>query len=238
MEKKRETVTIEKATIWKVATVILAVVVVVLFLNKDGTTVPTPAQPGQPQEEFPTVNVDMNKLADDDAFLGNANAPVTIVEFSDYQCPFCAKFWSQTLPSIKSQYIDTGKVRLIYRDFPLLQIHPEAMPAAQAAECAGKQGKYFEMHDKIFQGQTSLSNENYKKWASELGLNTASFNTCLDSGETAAEIQKDLQDGSAVGIQGTPGFIIGKTGGSSGRVISGAYPFASFQQIIDAALAS
>lgn len=91
--------------------------------------------------------------ADDDPFIGNANAPVTMIEFSDYQCPFCLRFWSETLPQIKKDYIDTGKVKFVYRDFPL-NIHPMAEPSARAANCAGEQGKYWEYHDKIFSEQS------------------------------------------------------------------------------------
>ncbi len=238
--KRSETITIEKATVWKIATGILALIVIIMFLNKGGQpSLPSaPAPTGAPAagDEFPTAAVDMKKLADDDSFIGKADAPITIVEFSDYQCPFCARFFSQTLPSIKSKYVDTGKVRLVYRDFPL-GFHENAQKAAEAAECAGKQGKYFAMHDKIFENQVSLSLDNLKKWAGEVGLDTTKFNTCLDSGETAAEVQKDLQDGSTAGVRGTPGFFIGKTNGNTAQLISGAYPFEAFQQIIDASLA-
>ncbi len=186
-------------------------------------------------EQFPTANFAISKIVDDDAALGEADAPVTIVEFSDYQCPFCEKFYAQTLPDIKKNYIDTGKVRLIYRDFPL-GFHPEAQKAAEAAECAGKQGKYYEMHDKLFTNRASLSVSNYKKWAKEIGVDTNTFDACIDSGETAAEVAQDEQDGASFGIQGTPGFFIGKTSGSSVQLISGAYPYAAFEQVIEAAL--
>jgi len=208
-----------------------------MFLNQGGPAVPTAPTPTG-GEQFPTVNVNMQKLADDDDFLGDANAEITIVEFSDYECPFCGRFWSQTLPSIKSNYINTGKARLVYRDFPLGSIHANAQKAAEAAECAGDQGKYFEMHDKIFQGQAALNTNNFKAWAADLGLDTNAFNTCLDSGAKASEVQKDLQDGSSVGIQGTPGFLIGKTGGSTAILVSGAYPYSAFEQIINQMLSS
>ncbi|MBI4037136.1 thioredoxin domain-containing protein [Candidatus Daviesbacteria bacterium] len=168
---------------------------------------------------------------DDDPVLGNPNAPITIIEFSDYQCPFCQRFWTETLPLIKSQYIDTGKVKLVYRDFPLSSIHPDAQKAAEAAECADEQGKYWEYHDKLFENQFDLSITALKRYAQELGLNTEKFNTCLDSGQMASEVSKDLSEGTAAGVQGTPGFFI------NGRFLGGAYPFEQFKTIIDEELA-
>jgi len=114
-------------------------------------------------------NVNLKLLEDDDAVLGDPNAPVTIIEFSDFQCSFCARFHSQTLPQIKSQYIDTGKVKLIYRDFPLHSIHPDAQKAAEAAECAGDQGKYYEYHDLLF-SSTAFDDASLKQYAVDLGL--------------------------------------------------------------------
>lgn len=239
-EKRDESLTLKKSTLWKISAVVLGVLLLISIYTggfgygKGSTTItPTPTPTQGDNNPFPAISVDMAKLADSDAVEGKADAPVTIVEFSDYQCPFCGKFYVQTLPSIIKNYIETGKARLIYRDFPLVQIHQNAEKAAEAAECAGKQGKYFEMHNKLFENQQSLGIDNFKKFASDLGLDTGKFNSCLDSGETAAEIQKDEQDGLAVGIQGTPGFIIGKTNSNSAQVISGAYPFDAFQQVIE-----
>ena len=167
---------------------------------------------------------------DDDAVLGDENAKVTMIEFSDYECPFCGRHFEQTYPQIKKEYIDTGKVKLVFRDFPL-SFHPQAQKAAEAAECAGEQGKYFEMHDKLYSNQESLSVDNYKKWAKEIGLDTAKFNDCLDSGKMASEIAKDMADGTSYGVKGTPGFFI------NGKPVSGAQPFSVFKQAIDAELA-
>ena len=177
-----------------------------------------------------TGNVEVSE--DDDPVLGNADAPVTIIEFSDYQCPYCEKFWSETLPLIKKNYIDTGKARIIYRDFPLSSIHPMAQPAAEAAECVrkisgGSDVAYFKYHDKIFANQASLSESNLKSWAKQMGY---SIDSCLDSGEFADEVLGDMQDGSAAGISGTPGFII------NGIPVSGAQPYSVFEQIIEGEL--
>ncbi len=169
--------------------------------------------------------------ADNDPVLGNARAPVTIIEFSDFQCPFCGKFFKDTLPPLKQEYITTGKVKLVYRDFPL-DIHPEAQPAALAAECAHEQNKYWEYHDQLFKNQDSLSTSNYKKWAQQLGLNSALFNNCFDTKKYQQEIRKDMADGSKYGVTGTPAFFI------NGKMINGAQPFAVFKAEIDQALAS
>ncbi|MFH1134169.1 MAG: thioredoxin domain-containing protein [Nanoarchaeota archaeon] len=193
------------------------------------TTAPTAPAAPLAQQPAPTPTVDMVKLADDDAVHGSADAPVTMIEFSEYQCPYCARFVQQTLPQIEEKYIKTGKVKHIFRDFPL-GFHQNAQKAAEAAECAGEQGKYYEMHDKLFANQADLGVDNYKKWAQELGLNTGDFNTCLDSGRMAAEIQKDMADGQAAGVRGTPAFLI------NGQLVSGAQPFASFETVIEAKL--
>jgi len=132
---------------------------------------------------------------DDDPSKGLATAPVTIIEFSDFECPFCARFYSQTLNQIEEKYIKTGKVRLVYRDYPL-SFHPSAQKAAEGAECADEQGKFWEMHDKIFENQQAMGVSDLKRYAQEFGLNTSQFNDCLDSGKMASEVKKDFQDGS------------------------------------------
>ncbi len=221
---------------WKVTTVALVVVLAIFAFkgNFGSGSVGAAVAPsfGGAAPSPPSAGItDMKALADDDPFLGDKNAPVTMIEWSDYECPFCARFYQQTLPQIKSEYIDTGKVKLVYRDFPL-GFHQQAEPAALAANCAGEQGKYFEYHDKIFNagGAAGKSSADYKKWAQELSLNVAKWEACLSDPAQKQEIQKDLADGSAVGVSGTPGFII------NGKLISGAQPFSVFQQVIEAEL--
>ena len=240
--KKEETVTFTKIGLWKSVSGVLGILLVLsLFTGGFGieTNSPTNAFIGAPlpsgaapSPSAPSAGItDMKVLADDDPVLGDKNAPVTIIEWSDYECPFCARFYSETLSQIKSQYIDTGKVKLIYRDFPL-GFHPQAEPAAIAANCAGEQGKYFEYHNKIFEngGAAGKSSVDYKNWAQNLGLNVAKWEACLKDPAQKQEIQKDMADGSAAGISGTPGFII------NGKLISGAQPFGAFQQVIEAEL--
>ena len=177
--------------------------------------------------------------ADDDPFLGPENAKVVIIEFSDYQCPFCRSFWRGALNQIKSEYIDSGKsVKFVYRDFPLTSLHPMAVKYAEAAECAQDQGRYFEMHDKIFQeqdksGQGTISAygvDDVKRWALEIGLNGSEFNQCLDSGRYTDEVRQDFEDGSKAGADGTPTVFI------NGRIVVGSQQFEVFKQIIDSEL--
>jgi protein-disulfide isomerase len=195
-----------------------------------------PSAPTAPQPVPSVVPVAVAADADDDPFLGKANAPVTLIEFTDYQCPFCKRHFDQTFSQIKEQYVDTGKVKYVVRDFPL-SFHQNASKASEATECADDQKKFWEMHDVIFQKQSEWSSATdaadiFKRYAAESGLNTGSFNDCLESGKYDAEVKKDFTDGSAAGISGTPGFLlIGKNG--KGEQISGAQPFASFQAAFD-----
>lgn len=195
----------------------------VYFGLKDTSGASAPTDPSQ----APTVGTAVT--ADDDAVLGDPKAPVTMIEFSDYQCPFCKRFKDETLGALKTKYIDTGKVKLVYRDFPL-GIHPYAQKAAEAAECAGDQGKYYEMHDAIFVKTPQLAIEDLKLMAQEIGLNTATFNTCLDNGTHADEVKKDMSDGTAAGVTATPSFFI------NGTLLRGAQPTAAFEAAIEQAL--
>jgi protein-disulfide isomerase len=200
------------------------------------TRKPVAAPSEQGQQEVKKVDVS----ADDDPFIGNAAATVTVIEFSDYQCPFCRMFWESTYLQLKKNYIDTGKIKFVYRDYPL-PFHPAAIPSAIAAQCANDQGKYWEMHDKIFSEQNKLDVQKYstvqfgatelKKWAKELGLNS-SFNKCLDDSKYADEVTKDTSEGQAAGVSGTPSFFI------NGTMLVGAQPYAEFQKIIDKELSS
>lgn len=177
--------------------------------------------------------------ADDDPVRGDPNAPITIIEFSDFQCPFCARFHTQTFPLILKEYIDEGKVNLVYRDFPIQSIHPNALPAAVAAECANEQGKYWEYHDMLFEKQNGWSRldsnsviSTFSQYANEVGLKSEQFVSCLESGKYLEEVQKDLSDGRDYDVTGTPGFFIGND--EIGFVkLSGAQPFESFKKVID-----
>jgi len=156
---------------------------------------------------------------------GPADARVTIIEFSDYQCPFCKSYVDQTLPLILDTYGD--RVRYVFRDFPIEQLHPQAVQAAQAAQCAFEQGKFWEYHDLLFQNQGALDAKSLKEYAVQLGLDQVVFDGCLDSGKYAQEVQDDFDDARAHGVTGTPTFFI------NGRKLMGAQSFATLQAIIE-----
>ena len=176
-------------------------------------------------------------------FKGDKNAPVTVIEFSDFQCPFCSRFFRQTLPQLDKEYIKTGKIKLVYRDYPLVRIHPDAFKAAEAAQCAGDQGKYWQMHDRFFANPKSLGEKDLPGHAKALGLDAAKFKTCLDSGQKKAGVRADIADAVKAGVRGTPTFLIGYTEPGKSTItgvsrIRGARPFASFKAAIDRLLAS
>jgi len=182
---------------------------------------------------------------DDDPILGDANAPLTIIEFSDYECPFCKRSFNQVLPELKKNYIDTGKVKLVFRDLPL-SFHANANKEAQAANCVRDQGGdsvYFEFHDQIFKktasNGTGLALTELPVIAKDIGLNVNTFQQCLDSGKFKNEVDKDLADAAKVGARGTPTYFVGKSsddGIINGTIIVGAQPFSAFQVIIDSQL--
>lgn len=237
--KPSSSTTAHKWTAWAAAIQIVLLLVIVFQLNGLGNAtiqgaavgLPDTRAPSGANAPAPSPTIDMKKLVDEDTVLGDEDAPVTIVEFSDYECPFCGRFHTQTFGELKSKYIDTGKVKFVYRDFPL-SFHPQAQKAAEAAECAGEQGKYYEMHEKLFTDGVQGGVASFKQFASQIGLNTGKFNDCIDSGKMVSEIRKDMADGAAIGVQGTPAFYV------NGVEISGAQPFQVFQQIIDGQLAN
>ena len=176
-------------------------------------------------------------------FLGQKDAKVTLVEFSDYQCPFCGRNFHQTFPQVVSEYVKAGKVKYVFRDFPLESIHPFALKAAEAARCSGEQGKYWEMHDKLFSNQSALAVDNLKEYAKALSLDTEKFTTCLDSGKEAAGIRTDIAEGQKVGARGTPGFFLGLTQPNEPtfkavKFINGAQPYAEFKGAIEGLLST
>jgi len=175
--------------------------------------------------------------------LGEKNAKVTLVEFSDFQCPFCKRYSEQTFPQIVSEYVKTGKVKYVFRDFPLDNIHPLAFKAAEAARCGGEQGKYWEMHGKLFANQTALAADNLVEYSKAVSLDVDKFKECLDSGKQTAKVRSDQAEGRKIGVSGTPGFFIGLTRPNEStikavKMISGAQPYAQFKDAIDNLLAT
>lgn len=176
---------------------------------------------------------------DDDPALGEEDAPVVIIEFSDFQCPFCKRFAEQTFPQLKRDYIDTGKVRFVFRDFPILRIHPNAGLAALAAECADEQGSFWEMHDLLFARQAEWAGSAqeqvrslFEAYGRELGLEEEAFAQCLATERYGEEILKDLREGVEAGVGGTPAFFI------NGEKLEGAWPYEKFREVIERALAA
>ena len=172
---------------------------------------------------------------------GNANARVAIIEYSDYQCPFCARHVSQTYPQIDKEYIETGKVKYIFRDLPL-SFHPFAFKAAEASHCSAEQGKFWEMHDRLFANQKLLAPAELTKHAEALGLDTAKFQQCLDSAKYANEIRRESTQANSWGIEGTPTFIVGVVQPDATvkvvQQVVGARGYDDFKAAIEAALAT
>src|SRR5262245_22025800 len=169
---------------------------------------------------------------------GDKDARVTLVEFSDYQCPFCGRFYRETWPEIDRDYVKTGKVKYVFRDFPLEGLHPQALKADEAAHCAGAQGKYWAMHDRLFDSQTALEEKDLAQHAGAVGLDLARFEQCLQSGRYTAQVRQSLQDGVQLGVSGTPTFIVGLSEPGSATIkaaaiLRGAQPYSSFKQALD-----
>jgi protein-disulfide isomerase len=186
------------------------------------------------QQPTPSGPVEVNS---EGAFsIGETDAPVTIIEFTDFQCPFCSRHALETYPQIKAEYVDTGRVRYVFMDFPLSSIHPQAQLTAEAARCAGDQGQFVAMHDLLFSRQQEWAGrddaaELLAGYAGELGLDEAAFAECLSSGVHRAAVLADLEEGVRVGVDGTPAFFI------NGVFVSGAQPFEVFQEVIEGFLA-
>jgi protein-disulfide isomerase len=184
-------------------------------------------QPQQPEQPAGPIDVP----TEGSISIGQADAPVTLVEYTDYQCPFCRRHNLQTFPTLLSEYIETGIVRYVFKDFPLNSIHPQAAEAAEAARCANDQGRFLEMHDLLFVRQEEWSGqapptEIFVGMAAGLGLDEAAFRACLEGGEHEAAVTADLNEGIGFGITGTPAFYL------NGYPISGAQPLEVFEQAI------
>lgn len=199
-------------------------------------------QPAAPQVAPPEDTGPVRVSLDDDPVLGDKNAPVTLVDFSDYECPFCKRHFDQVYSELKKDYIDTGKVKMVYRDLPLPFHEPMATKEAIAASCARDQGgdtSYFKYHDEIFKRTKSNGNglaiNDLYTIASDLSLNSGNFKSCLDSDKYKDEVQKDLADATKYGASGTPTFFIGKSTGQEieATKLVGAQPYSAFKTIID-----
>ncbi len=187
-------------------------------------SIPSP----EPREEAPvhaTISVA------DRPFLGSKDAPITIVEFTDYQCPFCRRFHMSTFNELKANYIDKGKVRFYSKDLPL-DFHANALVAAQAARCAGDQGLFWKLREIMSTNAGTLEMPNIVAWAKNLNLNADAFESCVESGKYKDAVQADAQEARRIGAEGTPAFVIGKSlpDGVDGEVLVGALPYGLFEQ--------
>ena len=182
--------------------------------------------PEQEPEALPEALAERVSVSpDDDPYLGPQNAPVTIIEFSDFECAYCARFYSDTLVPLLEMF--PGQVRFVYRDFPLINIHPNARPAAEAAQCAFAQGKFWEFHNGIFMNQSRLGNALYLDLAADIGLDQAAFEQCISSGRFVDEVTGDFMAARELGVTGTPTFFI------NGRPMVGAQPLEAFIAIVE-----
>lgn len=215
----------------------------IVAINKDISNVleevkEIKTRPAQPERTQPSPAQPQNVTVsiDDDPIKGDKDAPVTIIEFSDYQCPFCKRFYDQVVPSLEEEYVSKGKVRMVFRDYPL-NFHKKAVPAAIAANCAGEQGKYWEVHDFLFENPDKLEIDAILSATQELGLDHGKFEKCVnDKTDKEAEINNDFADGQKYGVRGTPSFFIGKTGDGkemTGIYVRGAQPYNVFKNHID-----
>ncbi len=208
----------------------------ILWTNQQGrpgqlTATPTGQtnQTGKADQQSPPAAAQAPTV-DDDPFLGPADAKVTIIEFSDFQCPFCGRFFRDTEPKIIENYVKTGKARFVYRDLAFLG--EESVRAAEAAQCAHEQGKFWEYHNTLFSNQSgenegAFKDENLKKFARDLKLDTAKFDGCLDSQKYRSEVQKDTDDARLSGATGTPTVFV------NGRIVVGARPYDDFARLIE-----
>lgn len=206
-----------------------------VIYNKKGME-PKKNQAGSAQigEQLPQ-KVDL-KVFQNDHVLGNTDAKVLVIEYSDFQCPFCRKFWQESFEQLKKEFIDSGKVKYIYRHYPL-DFHPGAIPAAKAVECANESGNFWVLHDKIFQeqakqgqGTIQFTEIDIKKWAAQIGLSEVAFSQCLSSEKYSGRVNEDLISGNEAGVRGTPTAFV------NGQRIVGAQPYSAFKAAIEEAL--
>jgi protein-disulfide isomerase len=166
----------------------------------------------------------------DDPVLGDPDAPITIIEFADFQCPFCIRHFQETYPQLIAQYGD--QIRFVFKNFPLRTLHPDAQSAAEAGECANEQGKFWEYHDLLFGGTLGLGQAAYEGYAEQLGLDVAALTACIEEGRYAEAVDRDYALGQQIGVSATPTFFV------NGIALEGAYPFDTFAAVIDYELAN
>jgi protein-disulfide isomerase len=241
-ERKDNSIIISRNSFYKLAIIgIIGLVTASFFIGytlHSALYPPTIVSTTIPPDMSPPVPITVTNISIGDApLLGSEEAKVTVVEFSDFQCPFCASFFSNTLPEIKKHYIDTGKIKFYYKHYPL-DFHQNAKIASVASECANEEGKFWDYHDILLANQTAwetISGNDTTKtlvsYAESLGLDSSKFESCLNSMKYERTVDSDLEQGYVMGVTGTPAFFIGTEGNYT--LIEGAQPFESFRQAID-----
>ena len=187
------------------------------------------------QNAFAPTDIELGDVP----YKGDPDAPVTLIEFSDYQCPYCKRHANAVMPPLIQNYVDSGKLRFIMREYPIERLHARAMPASTAALCAGDQDKYWDMHDALFTDQKANTDENFQQMAAAMGLDMTAFTECMDSDKFAEQIKADIAQGQKLGISGTPSFVVGLTDPEDSnkvhltKFIRGAQSLQAFSAAID-----
>ena len=240
-KKERGTITLKKTTLWQLGTLLFAVLFVISLLtggfggactsdNNAGAGNDDVAPAGG-QATGPSAD---GLIEEGDPLLGDADAGISVVEFSDFQCPFCSRAYYGLVTDLKnSDMFKDGEVNFLYKHFPLNSIHPFAQKAAEAAECANRQDMFWEYHDLLFANQNALSDSDLKAYAGQVGLDTDTFDSCLDDDEAKAEVDKETQQATGSGGRGTPYFVVVNNENGQTTAVSGAVPFGQLEAAIN-----
>tara|TARA_Y100000310_G_scaffold294203_1_gene324493 strand:+ start:6343 stop:7062 length:720 start_codon:yes stop_codon:yes gene_type:complete len=225
----------DELTLWKAGTIIFGVLFVLCLMKGQPSAeeVPAAVPPTVPPQAPPAPSAPVDVEIGDAYFKGEKGAKVEIIEFSDFECPFCGRFYTQTMSQLIENYVDTGKVVFAFKHLPL-PFHSNAQKAAEATECAGNVGgsdSFWGMHDAIFEGGTSsLGIAQLKGYATDIGLDQSEFDSCLDNGDTEAKVKAHAAEAAKLGASGTPTFFV------NGVKLVGAQPYTAFEAAIEAAL--
>lgn len=229
----KEKIEVKKTTTGIATIVIVAVLALALILYFNSNTDSNQDIEGRAIENQLQDSEISEVLVEGDPVLGNKNASITVVEFSDFECPYCKSAYESTIGGLKnSQMFKEGDVNLVYKHLPLRKIHPDAQKAAEASECANRQGMFWEYHDKLFQNQNSLGVSSLKQYAEDIDLNTDKFNSCLDNGEASEKISEDMEIAQNEGARGTPYFVVINRETGQTQTVSGAVPWEQMESAI------
>lgn len=239
MSEENTTITLKKSDLWMYGFFAIVALFVILLLTgvigfgSSGNVVNTGNNPTPTPTPSPSPSAIDIELDSSDPILGDPDAKITVIEFSDFECPFCERAYSGSVAGLKaSDAFKNGEVNFVYRHLPLNSIHPRAQKAAEASVCAQEQGKFYEYHDKLFENQNALDVASLKAYAVDLGLDTNKFNDCLDSGKASEKVAKDLASATKAGGRGTPYFVILNNDNGKTTSVSGAVPYSQIESAI------